>query len=76
MDLTLDYTPGHSSFYSDNTFVRDSIGLIAFNGQGGIKDDEAYGKLVRLPGTTSKDVVLYGNIHHRREYITFPEEVP
>ncbi len=59
MDLTLDYTPSHSSFYSDNTFVRDSIGLIAFNGQGGIKDDEAYAKMVRLPGTTSKDVVLY-----------------
>lgn len=58
MDMTLDYTPDHSSFYSDNTFVRDSLKQSAFDDRGNVKDDEAYGKVLRLSGATSRDVIL------------------
>lgn len=52
MDMQMDYFQGQSTFYSENSFVKDSLSSIAYDKQGYIKDKDAYQQLVRLPRTT------------------------
>lgn len=50
--MQMDYFQGQSTFYSENSFVKDSLSSIAYDKQGYIKDKDAYQQLVRLPRTT------------------------
>ena len=58
MDMTVDFNGKHSSFYSDNRFLRDSLRLIAFDSHGNIIDDEIYGQITRMPNKSSRDVLF------------------
>ena len=58
MDMTVDFNGKHSSFYSDNCFLRDSLSLIAFDSHGNIIDDEIYGQITRMSNNSSKNVLF------------------
>ena len=58
MDMTVDFNGKHSSFYSDNRFLRDSLRLIAFDSHGNIIDDEIYGQITRMSNKSSKDILF------------------
>lgn len=58
MDMTVDFNGKHSVFYSDNRFLRDSLSLIAFDSNGNVIDDEAYGQITRMSNKSSKDILF------------------
>jgi GLPGLI family protein len=50
MDMRTDYDGSTAAFYSEKAFVKDSLKQYAFDKNGNALDNEAYSKLVRLPG--------------------------
>ena len=68
--MRLDYYQGLATFYSENTYLRDSLSVIAFDPKTGvIADNEAYAELTRIP-TSIKDLTLvnYHNGHFSQSY--------
>ena len=55
MDMLLDLAEGKSAFYSETTFLRDSLRVKAFDSGGNIKDYDSYKRLTALPGYATKD---------------------
>ncbi len=50
MDMRTDYDGSTAVFYSEKAFVKDSLRQFAFDKNGNSLDNEAYSKLVSLPG--------------------------
>lgn len=72
-DMKLDYCQGKAAFYSEKTFLRDSLRMIAFDGKN-IVDDQAYAALTKTRnGLTDMTVIDYKahafTAYHRRMYI-------
>lgn len=51
-DMRLDVISGKSTFYSENTFLKDSLNVIAFNKAGQIVNNQAYRKISQIPSST------------------------
>jgi len=47
LDMNLDYFYGETAFYSENTYLCDSLSIIAFDDKGNIKNEDAYSELTR-----------------------------
>lgn len=58
MDMTVDFNGTRSAFYSENTYLRDSLRMIAFDTSGNIIDEDIYGQIVRMSGRSSKDILF------------------
>lgn len=54
-EMRLDFDGKTSFFYSETSFLRDSLNVIAFGRNGEIVNDEAYGEITRLPGARTND---------------------
>lgn len=48
-DMILDWDGDRSVFYSEATFLCDSLGMLAFDRDGNIADEEKYAELTRMP---------------------------
>lgn len=58
MDMRLDYYQGQATFYSENSFLKDSLSVVAFDQvTGEVSDNGAYVELSRIP-TTTKDLTI------------------
>ncbi len=57
-DMMLDWSIGHSVFYNDASFHRDSLSNIAFDKNGNICDNEAYQKIFDYRSGAPNDVTL------------------
>ena len=62
-EMTLDYDSKSAFFYSENSFKSDSLSVLAFNEEGGIKNENAYSELTRVKSGSN----------HLRSIIAFPE---
>ena len=51
-DRRLDYFEGKSAWYSESSYIRDSLHFIAFDDTGKTADPEAYGELTRTRSTS------------------------
>lgn len=51
MDMQMDHIDGKAAFYSERSFLRDSLNLLAFDRNGSIQDEDAYGKIIRIPSS-------------------------
>ena len=52
MDMMLDFSMNESVFYSEASFLFDSLGRYAFDDYGNTKDEEEYAKIKRLNNTS------------------------
>ena len=70
LDMRLDFYQGLATFYSENTYLRDSLTAIAFDPlTGEVVDDDAYTQLTRIPAAI-KDLTLvnYHEGHFSQSY--------
>lgn len=47
-DMMLDYDGKTAAFYSDASYHRDSLSALAFDNNGNIKDNDAYGQIFEI----------------------------
>ncbi len=57
-DMMLDYDGKTAAFYSDASYHRDSLSALAFDNNGNIKDNDAYGQIFDYRAGASSDLVL------------------
>ena len=57
-DMMLDYDGRTAAFYSDASYHRDSLSVLAFDNNGNIKDNDAYGQIFDYRAGASSDLVL------------------
>ncbi len=57
-DMMLDYDGRTAAFYSDAAYHRDSLSVLAFDNNGNIKDNDAYGQIFDYRAGASSDLVL------------------
>ncbi len=57
-DMMLDYDGRTAAFYSDASYHRDSLSALAFDNNGNIKDNDAYGQIFDYRAGASSDLVL------------------
>lgn len=58
-DMTMDFDGKNALFYSDATYQRDSLELIAFDKHGNTVNDKAYGEIYNLSGKGFRDWICF-----------------
>lgn len=68
-EMSLDFDGKTSFFYSETSYKRDSLNVIAFDRSGEIANEEAYGERIRLaPTTNDKSIIDFSNSTMRQFY--------
>ena len=73
MDMKLDIGSRKTVFYSETTFLKDSLNLLAFDANGSIINDEEYKKRCAIYGGTTSEIAF---IDYRTEKISTGWQCP